>query len=137
MQSFNTYLSASSRIMILCLPGGRLTFVCENILILFLTTSIPLENKRKAIKKPKTYWKNKSELKSHGILQPQLPVIWCIQLQNTLLIMSTQKLTITSLVDVIQVQKGNRNQPTAIISSWTKKWIEKSTKLKILIPHSH
>merc|ERR1719309_234224 len=28
--------------MILCLPGGRVTFCCANIFILFLTTSMPL-----------------------------------------------------------------------------------------------
>jgi hypothetical protein len=28
--------------MILCLPAGRVTFLCANVLILFLTTSIPL-----------------------------------------------------------------------------------------------
>ena len=39
------YLSASSKMMTLCLPGGRVTFFCANILILFLTTSIPLESK--------------------------------------------------------------------------------------------
>merc|ERR550532_2008976 len=34
-------LSASSRITILCFPLGRVTFCWANILILFLTTSIP------------------------------------------------------------------------------------------------
>mmetsp|Transcript_41537 Transcript_41537/g.88623 ORF Transcript_41537/g.88623 Transcript_41537/m.88623 type:complete len:421 (+) Transcript_41537:139-1401(+) len=33
--------SASSRTMILCLPGGSVTFFCANALILFLTTSMP------------------------------------------------------------------------------------------------
>ena len=33
--------SASSSRTILCLPGGRVTFFCANILILFLTTSMP------------------------------------------------------------------------------------------------
>lgn len=36
-----TYLSASSRIIILCLPGGSVTFCWANIFILFLTVSIP------------------------------------------------------------------------------------------------
>ena len=39
------YLSASSKMMILCLPFGRVTFCWANILILFLTTSIPLWKK--------------------------------------------------------------------------------------------
>ena len=34
-------LSASSRRTILCRPGGRVTFFCANILIRFLTTSMP------------------------------------------------------------------------------------------------
>lgn len=38
-----THLSASSKIIILCRPGGRVTFFWANILILFLTTSIPLK----------------------------------------------------------------------------------------------
>jgi hypothetical protein len=37
-----TYESASSRMMILCRPAGRVTFLCANVLILFRTTSIPL-----------------------------------------------------------------------------------------------
>lgn len=37
-----TNLSASSRMIILNLPSGTVTFVCANILILFLTVSIPL-----------------------------------------------------------------------------------------------
>ena len=36
------HLSASSRITILCLPGGSVTFFCAKALILFRTTSIPL-----------------------------------------------------------------------------------------------
>ena len=36
--------SASSRIISLCRPGGRVTFFCANILILVLTTSMPLES---------------------------------------------------------------------------------------------
>ena len=36
-------LSASSSITILCRPGGRVTLVCANILILFRTTSMPLQ----------------------------------------------------------------------------------------------
>jgi hypothetical protein len=36
------HLSASSKITTLCLPGGRVTFFCANILILLRTTSIPL-----------------------------------------------------------------------------------------------
>ena len=40
--SNHTYLSASSNITTLCRPGGSVTFFCANILILFLTTSIPL-----------------------------------------------------------------------------------------------
>lgn len=36
-----TCLSASSRIMILCFPFGRVTFCWANILILLRTTSIP------------------------------------------------------------------------------------------------
>lgn len=35
-------LSASSRITILCRPGGRVTFFCANALILPRTTSMPL-----------------------------------------------------------------------------------------------
>lgn len=41
------YLSASSRITILWRPGGRVTFFWANILILFLTTSIPLHYHQK------------------------------------------------------------------------------------------
>ena len=37
-------LSASSRMTILCLPGGSVTFCCANILILFRTTSMPLNH---------------------------------------------------------------------------------------------
>jgi len=37
-------LSASSRIMILCRPGGRVTFFCAKALILLRTTSIPLRS---------------------------------------------------------------------------------------------
>lgn len=37
-----SYLSASSRITILCLPGGKVTFFCAKALILFRTTSMPL-----------------------------------------------------------------------------------------------
>lgn len=37
------YLSASSRMMTLCLPGGSFTFFWAKALILFLTTSIPLD----------------------------------------------------------------------------------------------
>lgn len=37
------HLSASSKIIILCLPGGNVTFFWANIFILFLTTSIPLD----------------------------------------------------------------------------------------------
>ena len=36
-------LSASSRMMILWRPGGRVTFFCANILILLRTTSMPLQ----------------------------------------------------------------------------------------------
>ena len=36
------YLSASSRMIILCRPGGSVTFFCAKALILFRTTSIPL-----------------------------------------------------------------------------------------------
>lgn len=36
------YLSASSRITILCRPGGSVTFFCAKDLILFRTTSMPL-----------------------------------------------------------------------------------------------
>ena len=36
------HLSASSRMMTLCRPGGRVTFFCANILILLRTTSMPL-----------------------------------------------------------------------------------------------
>lgn len=35
--------SASSKIMILCLPSGNPTFVCANVFILLRTTSIPLK----------------------------------------------------------------------------------------------
>ena len=42
-EGWATDLSASSRMTILCRPAGRVTFFCANILILFLTTSIPLE----------------------------------------------------------------------------------------------
>ena len=37
-----TYLSASSRIITLCRPGGRVTFFCAKALIRFRTTSIPV-----------------------------------------------------------------------------------------------
>lgn len=43
------YLSASSRIIILCRPFGKVTFCCANILILFLTTSIPLTNQNREL----------------------------------------------------------------------------------------
>lgn len=36
------YLSTSSKMIILCFPGGSVTFCCANILTLFLTISIPL-----------------------------------------------------------------------------------------------
>ena len=36
--------SASSKMIILHLPAGKVTFFCANILILFLTTSIPLSS---------------------------------------------------------------------------------------------
>lgn len=39
---FVSYLSTSSKIIILCRPGGKVTFCCANILTLFLTTSMPL-----------------------------------------------------------------------------------------------
>ena len=39
----STCLSASSRITILCLPEGKVTFFCANPLILFRTTSMPLQ----------------------------------------------------------------------------------------------
>lgn len=38
-----TNLSASSKIIILCLPFGKVTFCWANILILLRTTSIPLQ----------------------------------------------------------------------------------------------
>ena len=38
----NTYLSASSKMTILCRPGGKVTFFCANCLIFVRTTSIPL-----------------------------------------------------------------------------------------------
>ena len=41
------HLSASSRMTILCLPGGSVVFFCANIFILFRTTSIPLQSPRK------------------------------------------------------------------------------------------
>ena len=40
------YLSASSRMIILCRPGGKVTFFWANILILFRTTSMPLHSRR-------------------------------------------------------------------------------------------
>jgi hypothetical protein len=40
--TYTTHLSASSRITILCRPGGRVTFFWANIFILLRTTSIPL-----------------------------------------------------------------------------------------------
>lgn len=40
------HLSASSRMTILCLPGGSVVFFCANIFILFRTTSIPLQSPR-------------------------------------------------------------------------------------------
>lgn len=40
------HLSASSRITILCRPGGSVTLVCANILILFRTTSMPLQQQQ-------------------------------------------------------------------------------------------
>lgn len=43
-------LSASSRMIILCLPFGKVTFCCANILILFLTTSIPLGTRKQHVK---------------------------------------------------------------------------------------
>lgn len=39
----STHLSASSKMIILCRPFGSVTFCCANILILFLTTSMPLK----------------------------------------------------------------------------------------------
>ena len=39
----NEHLSASSRMTTLCRPGGRVTFFWANILILFRTTSMPLQ----------------------------------------------------------------------------------------------
>ena len=52
--AFNSHLSASSKMMILCLPLGNVTFFCANILILFLTTSIPLyKDNNKLINKNK------------------------------------------------------------------------------------
>ena len=38
----SVYLSASSRMTILCRPAGSVTFFCANILILFRTVSMPL-----------------------------------------------------------------------------------------------
>ena len=39
------HLSASSKMMILWRPGGRVTFFCANILILLRTTSMPLQTR--------------------------------------------------------------------------------------------
>lgn len=47
--TISSYLSASSRTTTLCFPGGSVTFFWANILILFLTTSIPLYKKMRAI----------------------------------------------------------------------------------------
>ena len=41
-KQFALYLSASSKMLILCRPFGKVTFWLANILIWFLTTSIPL-----------------------------------------------------------------------------------------------
>ena len=37
----NSYENQVPNMIILCRPGGNVTFFCANILILFLTTSIP------------------------------------------------------------------------------------------------
>lgn len=42
-QTTSTYLSTSSKITILCLPGGNARSVCANTLILLRTVSIPLQ----------------------------------------------------------------------------------------------
>lgn len=46
MQPQYPHLSASSRMMILCRPLGSVTFCWANILILFLTTSMPLQRQQ-------------------------------------------------------------------------------------------
>ena len=46
------YLSASSKITILCRPGCRVTFFWANILILFRTTSKPLQKHESTMRHP-------------------------------------------------------------------------------------
>jgi len=45
LRSRTCYLSASSRMTILCRPAGKVTFFWAKVLILFRTTSIPLNNR--------------------------------------------------------------------------------------------
>jgi len=50
--ALSVMLSASSRIMSLCIPGGTVTFWWANYLILSLTTSIPLSSEALSSKVP-------------------------------------------------------------------------------------
>ena len=57
MTFIETNLSASSKIIILCRPFGKVTFCWANILILLRTTSIPLQQCQKKIcKHYNTLW---------------------------------------------------------------------------------
>lgn len=60
--NISTHLSASSKITILCRPGGSVTFFWANILILFLTTSIPL-HKKETLRNIKLVMDNKERKK--------------------------------------------------------------------------
>lgn len=87
------YLSASSRMIILCLPGGRVTFFWANILILFLTTSMPLHNKvsQQCQTKRKRCTRSKLYQKKNIRITRISPIIWCIQLQHCLFAIRPQE----------------------------------------------
>lgn len=68
-----------------CLPGARFTFFCANILILFLTTSMPLH--APAQSQPPTITKLYAESTHNRIV----PVVGGVELEHTLPVVGSQQ----------------------------------------------
>ena len=83
------YLSASSSMTILCRPGGSVTFFCANILILFRTTSRPLQMHGSAIIQPiHRATRHQYNIKSRW----QQPVVRGVELEHALAIAGPEHL---------------------------------------------
>ena len=89
------YLSASSKITILCRPGCRVTFFCANILILFRTTSSPLQKHESTIMHPirtlpKAAPNRKNKTKKMS--RRQQPVVRGVELEHGLAVAGPKQL---------------------------------------------